>query len=297
MKVQLIAAFICTAALSMGCHNGEQQSDAYGTFESTETTISSEMQGKLLSFNVEEGEPLKKGEVVAQIDSVQTYLKVRQLEAQLQATNSQKNNILAQSNVYAQQLENVNKDYSRVKDLYAQNAATPKQMDDVDGQVKLVEAQKKAVDVQLQAIKDQATAIEMQILQVKDQLSRCRVVNPITGTVLVKLAEVGEVTAPGKNLYRIADMDELTLRVYISENQISAVHLGDTVVVITDVKNGLRENKGVVSWISSEAEFTPKIVQTREERVKLVYAVKVRVKNTGDFKIGMPGEIRFIKHS
>ncbi len=297
MKVQLIAAFICTAALSMGCHNGEQQSDAYGTFESTETTISSEMQGKLLSFNVEEGEPLKKGEVVAQIDSVQTYLKLRQLEAQLQATNSQKNNISAQSNVYAQQLENVNKDYSRVKDLYVQNAATPKQMDDVDGQVKLVEAQKKAVDVQLQAIKDQATAIEMQILQVKDQLSRCRVVNPITGTVLVKLAEVGEVTAPGKNLYRIADMDELTLRVYISENQISAVHLGDTVVVITDVKNGLRENKGVVSWISSEAEFTPKIVQTREERVKLVYAVKVRVKNTGDFKIGMPGEIRFIKQS
>lgn len=295
MKVQLIAAIISVAALSTGCQSGEPKSDAYGTFESTETTISSEMQGKLLSFNVEEGNQLQKGAVVAQIDSVQAYLRVRQLQAQLKATESQKNVITAQGNVYAQQLINVNKDYKRIKELFAQGAATPKQMDDVDGQVKLIEAQKKAVDIQLQEVTDQATAIDMQLMQAKDQLSRCKVINPITGIVLVKLAEMGEIVAPGKSLYRIANMDELTLRVYISENQLSSVHIGDSVVVVTDNQNALRENKGIVSWISSEAEFTPKIVQTREERVKLVYAVKVRVKNDGSFKIGMPGEVRFIK--
>jgi len=253
------------------------------------------MQGKLLYFNVEEGELLQRGATVAQIDSVQAYLRLRQLEAQLQATNSQKLTISAQSNVYSQQLENVNKDLARLTVLYEQNAATPKQMDDINGQAKLVAAQKQAVDVQLHAIKDQATSIEMQLLQAKDQLSRCKVINPITGVVIAKLAEFGEIVAPGKSLYRIADMDELTLRVYISENQLSSVHIGDSVIVVTDSQKGLGESKGVVSWISSEAEFTPKIVQTREERVKLVYAVKVRVKNDGSFKIGMPGEIRFIK--
>ena len=151
MKVQLIAVFISAVALSTGCKSDEPISDAYGTFESTETTISSEMQGKLLYFNVEEGELLHKGAIVAQIDSVQAYLRLRQLEAQLQATNSQKLTISAQSNVYSQQLENVNKDLARLKVLYEQNAATPKQMDDINGQAKLVAAQKQAVNVQLHA--------------------------------------------------------------------------------------------------------------------------------------------------
>lgn len=292
MKNRLILGYLSIAIILASCSGNSNKSDGYGTFESTETTISSEVQGKILSLPIEEGQTIDKGIVVATVDSTQTYLKLLQLEAQVEAINSKKQTIAAQSNVYAQQLENIDKDVKRTQELFNQNAATQKQIDDVTGQAKVIQAQKKALEAQLSDISIEARALSMQVMMLKNQLAKCKIVNPVTGTVLVKYAEAGEIVAPGKGICKIADLSEITLKVYISGKQLSDVHLGDTVTVITDVPEGLKEQPGVISWISSEAEFTPKIVQTREERVKLVYAVKIRVKNDGSLKIGMPGEMR-----
>lgn len=292
MKNRLTLGYLFIAIILASCSDSSNKSDGYGTFESTETTISSEVQGRILSLPIEEGQTIEKGIVVATVDSTQTYLKLLQLEAQVEAINSKKQTIAAQSNVYAQQLENTDKDVRRTQELFNQSAATQKQMDDVTGQAKVIQAQKRALEAQLSDISIEARALTMQVMMLKDQLAKCRIVNPVTGTVLVKYAESGEIVAPGKGIYKIADLEEINLKVYISGKQLSDVHLGDTVTVITDVPEGLNEQPGVISWVSSEAEFTPKIVQTREERVKLVYAVKIRVKNDGSLKIGMPGEMR-----
>jgi len=292
MKLQQTLGYLAITILLASCGTGNDKSDGYGTFEAVETTISSEVQGRILSLPIEEGVTLKKGDLVAAIDSTQTYLRLLQLEAQVESINSKKQTIAAQGDVLVQQLENINKEVKRAQDLFKKNAATQKQLDDATGQAKVVQAQKHALDVQLSEISIEARALGMQVLMLKDQLTKCSVVNPVTGTVLVKYSEVGEVVAPGKGIYKIADLSEINLKVYISGKQLSDVHLGDTVTVITDAPEGLKEQPGVISWVSSEAEFTPKIVQTREERVKLVYAVKIRVKNDGSLKIGMPGEMR-----
>jgi len=292
MKLQQTLGYLAITILLASCGTGNDKSDGYGTFEAVETTISSEVQGRILSLPIEEGVTLKKGDLVAAIDSTQTYLRLLQLEAQVESINSKKQTIAAQGDVLVQQLENINKEVKRAQDLFKKNAATQKQLDDATGQAKVVQAQKHALDVHLSEISIEARALGMQVLMLKDQLTKCSVVNPVTGTVLVKYSEVGEVVAPGKGIYKIADLSEINLKVYISGKQLSDVHLGDTVTVITDAPEGLKEQPGVISWVSSEAEFTPKIVQTREERVKLVYAVKIRVKNDGSLKIGMPGEMR-----
>ena len=292
MKNRLTLGYLFIAIILASCSDSSNKSDGYGTFESTETTISSEVQGRILSLPIEEGQTIEKGIVVATVDSTQTYFKLLQLEAQVEAINSKKQTIAAQSNVYEQQLENIDKDVKRTQELLNQSAATQKQMDDVTGQAKVIQAQKRALEAQLSDISIEARALTMQVLMIKDQLAKCRIVNPVTGTVLVKYAEAGEIVAPGKGIYKIANIEEINLKVYISGKQLSDVHLGDTVTVITDIPEGLKEQPGVISWVSSEAEFTPKIVQTREERVKLVYAVKIRVKNDGSLKIGMPGEMR-----
>jgi len=292
MKNRLTLGYLFIAIILASCSDSSNKSDGYGTFESTETTISSEVQGRILSLPIEEGQTIEKGIVVATVDSTQTYLKLLQLEAQVEAINSKKQTIAAQSNVYAQQLENTDKDVRRTQELFNQSAATQKQMDDVTGQAKVIQAQKRALEAQLSDVSIEARALSMQVMMLKDQLAKCKIVNPVTGTVLVKYAEVGEIAAPGKGLYKIADLSEINLKVYISGKLLSDVHLGDSVTVITDSPEGLKEQPGIISWISQEAEFTPKIVQTREERVKLVYAVKIRVKNDGSLKIGMPGEMK-----
>ncbi len=292
MKHILTINFLSIAFLLASCGNGNNKSDGYGTFESTETTVSSEVQGKILYFPVEEGQLLNKGELAALVDSTQTYLRVLQVEAQVESINSKKQTIAAQGQVLDQQLENINKEVRRAEGLFKLNAATQKQVDDVTGQAKVIQMQKHALNVQLAEISIEAKALGMQVMMLKDQLAKCRIVNPVTGTILVKYAEVGEIIAPGKGIYKIADLSEINLKVYISGKQLSDIHLGDSVTVITDIATGLHEQLGIISWVSPEAEFTPKIVQTREERVKLVYAVKIRVKNDGSLKIGMPGEMK-----
>jgi HlyD family secretion protein len=175
--------------------------------------------------------------------------------------------------------------------MYAENAATKRQVDEIDGKVKVIEAQIKSVGTQNAPILNDLKSIDVQIAKINDQIAKSKIINPINGTVLTKYAEPGEITAFGKPLYKIADISEMTLRIYVSEKQLSKIKVGQNVTVKIDGDQDMKSYQGTISWIASSAEFTPKIIQTKEERVNLVYAVKVKVKNDGSLKIGMPAEM------
>jgi HlyD family secretion protein len=285
--------FLSLILLLGSCAGNKTKSDAYGNFETDEVTISAETSGKLLLTAFREGEKVNKGDVMAIIDTVNLVLQRNQLLAQKESVLSQKAALYASIAVSDQQITNVQKDQVRIKKMLSQGAATPKQMDDIDGQIALTGKQKKAYSAQIQAIGISAEAVDAQIAILNDKINTSIVKAPMPGIILEKYAETGEIAAPGKSLYKMANMDTLILRVYISETQLTQVKTGKQVTVLIDVKDGMKELSGTIDWISAEAEFTPKIIQTREERVKLVYAAKVRVPNDGSLKLGMPGEIKF----
>ena len=285
--------FLSLILLLGSCAGNKTKSDAYGNFETDEVTISAESSGKLLLTAFREGEKVNKGDVMAIIDTVNLVLQRNQLLAQKESVLSQKAALYASIAVSDQQITNVQKDQVRIKKMLSQGAATPKQMDDIDGQIALTGKQKKAYSAQIQAIGISAEAVDAQIAILNDKINTSIVKAPTPGIILEKYAETGEIAAPGKSLYKMANMDTLILRVYISETQLTQVKTGKQVTVLIDVKDGMKELSGTIDWISAEAEFTPKIIQTREERVKLVYAAKVRVPNDGSLKLGMPGEIKF----
>ncbi len=288
--------FIVFGALLITSCNTKDTADAYGNFEATETTISAEANGRIMRFKVEEGTVLQAGDTVGLIDTTDLHLKKLQLLAQRAAVASKRENLYAQTAVYKQQQENLGKDRQRIANMLAEQAATPKQMDDVDGAIAVAGRQISAVQSQQSALNGELGAMDAQIAQVEQNIRRCYLTNPVSGTVLASFAEEGEVTAFGKPLYKIADLSVMELRVYISGSMLSAVKIGQKAkVFIDDGKDALRELAGEVSWVSPTAEFTPKIIQTREERVNLVYAVKLRVKNDGSLKIAMPAEVTFIK--
>lgn len=275
------------------CNNNNSLPDAYGNFEATEVTVSAEGNGQIQKLNVEEGQQLKKGKQVGSIDTLQLYLKKQQLLANRKSIASKTGNIVAQMDVLKTQLEAQQKERERFKKLVAEEAATPKTLDDIEDQIKVLKAQIRSLETQNEPVISEINAIDSQIKQIDDQIQKSRIVNPVKGTVLVKYAEEGEVATFGKPLYKIADLDTMTLKVYISGSQLPEVKLGEKVSAMIDNGNGgLKELYGIVSWISDEAEFTPKTIQTREERVNLVYAVKVKVPNNGSIKIGMPGEMK-----
>jgi HlyD family secretion protein len=226
-------------------------------------------------------------------DTINLVLQRLQLIAQKESVLAQKEGLYAQIAVSDQQIANIKKDQVRVKKMLADGAATPKQMDDIDGQIALTEKQKKAFAAQIAAITKNAEAINAQIAVLNDRIGTSIVKAPISGIILEKYAEAGELATPGKSLYKMANIDNLILRVYVSGPQLTQVLAGTKVKVIIDGNTGIKEIAGIVEWVSPEAEFTPKVIQTREERVKLVYAVKVRVPNDGTLKLGMPGEIKF----
>ena len=285
--------FLSLILLLGSCAGNKTKSDAYGNFETDEVTISAESSGKLLLTAFREGEKVNKGDVMAIIDTVNLVLQRNQLLAQKESVLSQKAALYASIAVSDQQITNVQKDQVRIKKMLSQGAATPKQMDDIDGQIALTGKQKKAYSAQIQAIGISAEAVDAQIAILNDKINTSIVKAPTPGIILEKYAETGEIAAPGKSLYKMANMVTLILRVYISETQLTQVKTGKQVTVLIDVKDGMKELSGTIDWISAEAEFTPKIIQTREERVKLVYAAKVRVPNDGSLKLGMPGEIKF----
>ena len=289
-----ILLIIPSVILLFSCSRNSSKSDAYGNFEAKEILISAENQGKLLKLNVEEGQLLKAGDTVGIIDTIQLSLKRQQILAQRKASGSRIANILAQIEVQNQQKKNLLIEKERVSRLIKDGAATSKQLDDINGNLNVIESQILSIKTQNQAVFSELDAYSSQADQVSDQIKKCILINPVDGTVLEKYAEAWEIAVPGKAIYKIACLDELELRVFISGDQLAEIKTGQKVsVLIDDSKSGSIKKEGTVSWISQTAEFTPKIIQTKKERIKLVYAVKVRVKNDGSLKIGMPGEIIF----
>lgn len=277
----------------VACKPQNDGADAYGNFEAIEVIVSAESSGRILSFIPEEGDVLQKDQVSASIDTTQLYLNKVALESGFTSLNSRIRTLDAQLDASRVQLDNLNREKARVDKLVEGGAATTKQQDDIHGQVALLEAQMAATASQKDAVYAERKTLEVQISQVEDQLARCVVRNPMDGTLLTKYKEQGEMTAPGQPLFKMADMEELILRAYVSGDQLSSVKTGGTVKVKFDTEQGMKETTGIVSWVSPWAEFTPKIIQTREERVNLVYAIKVVVSNDGSLKIGMPGEVVF----
>jgi HlyD family secretion protein len=290
-KLQIIALSVLVLG---ACKNGAQKSDAYGNFEVTETIVSSESAGKLLAMEVKQGDKIETGKLIASIDSTELLLKKQQTLAQLSASETKKQNVTAQINVLKEQKKNVETTQQRISKMFADKAATQQQMDDVNGQISVLDKQISSTNTQFQLIASEMEVIKRQMDLLDEQLTKCRIKSPISGTVLETYLETGELATPGKPILKMADLSSLELKVYVSGAQLPQVKLGNDVKVLID--NGDKEMQtftGKVSWISSEAEFTPKIIQTKEERVKLMYAVKVVVANNGVLKIGMPGEVVF----
>lgn len=286
----LILTSLLISLLSSCTGNGEK-ADGYGNFEATEITISAEANGKILFLDAEEGNVLAQNKVVGVIDTVQLSLKRDQLLASKNTIFSKSRNVLSQREVLKEQLKVAQNDKARVENLLQAKAATTKQLDDINGQINIIIEQIKSVETQNSPIINEIKSIEIQIRQIEDQINKSVIQNPVKGTVLVKYAEPNEITAFGKPLYKIANLEDMILRVYISENQLSTLKIGQEVSVKIDAGQEMISYPGVVSWIAESAEFTPKIIQTKEERVNLVYAVKVKVRNDGSLKIGMPAEM------
>lgn len=277
-----------------GCSNNKQKSDAYGNFEATETIVSSESSGKLNEFNVEEGMLIEAGETVGYIDTNQLYLKKNQLAQQKNTTRTKFKNVSAQVSVLQEQKRVALREKERIERLLKDEAATGKQLDDINGSIDVINRQINSIEMQNTTTNEELKGLDVQIAQVVDQLQKSSITNPVKGTIILKLAEQGEIVSFGKPLYKIADISTMELRAYVSGAQLTEIKLGQKVkVLIDDGAKGYKTLEGGISWISSKAEFTPKIVQTKEERVNLVYAFKVRVVNDGSIKIGMPGEVVF----
>jgi HlyD family secretion protein len=276
------------------CGSGNNKSDAYGNFEAIEILTGSEVQGKVVKFDVEEGKQLKKGEAVGVIDTIPNYLKKLQLMAQTEAAKAKLDQVQSQIVVFDEQKKTLVRDQERTKSLVASNAAPTKQLDDINGQLNVINSQIASTRVQNQAINGEIKAMQYQVAQMQDQITKSVIKSPVDGTVLEKYIELGEIAVPGKTLFKIADLSVLRLRVYVSGAQLPNIKIGQKVSVFIDKnENENKKLEGTISWISQQAEFTPKIIQTKDERVNLVYAVKVDVQNDGSVKIGMPGEIKF----
>ncbi|MCW1149042.1 MULTISPECIES: HlyD family secretion protein [Flavobacterium] len=284
-------ALLVLAMFIISCNENNEKADAYGNFETTEITVSSESNGKIEFLNLEEGDVVEKGKTVGLIDTLQLYYTKMQLIASQKTVSSKSGNVLSQKQVLQEQLKTAKIEQTRIKNMFSENAATKRQVDEINGKVKVIEEQIKGVGTQNAPIKNEANSFSVQIEKINDQIKKCNLVNPIKGTVLTKYAEPNEVTTFGKPLYKIANLEEMNLRVYISETQLSSIKIGQQVKVKIDDFEQTKEYTGNIIWISSQAEFTPKIIQTKEERANLVYAVKIRVKNDGSLKIGMPAEI------
>ena len=278
------------------CKSNNNLSDAYGNFEAVQITVSSESVGKIHFLNVDEGSQPDSGSIVALIDTTDLYLKKLQLQAQKKAVSVKKSGVSSQIEIQQQQKANLLVEKNRVTKLIAEKAATTKQLDDINGSLDLIDKQVASIQTQMDGIVEEMAVIDSQISQVNESIHKCYIRNPLKGTVLNKFVEAGEITSPGRALYKIADLSTMELKVYVSGDQLPGVKQGQQVEVLIDAdKKTNRKLSGTVSWISPKAEFTPKIIQTKEERVNLVYGVKIRVANDGSLKIAMPAEVNFGK--
>jgi HlyD family secretion protein len=294
-----LKSFFCFVPLLIlsACSNGNNKHDATGTFEAEEIIVSSEAAGKLVWLNVEEGTTLKQNQMVGIVDTLQLFLKKKQLEASIKAILSKQPDVAAQLAAIGEQIKSVNTEKLRIEKLVRSNAAASKQLDDVSAQIEVLnkqyEAAKSSLNITRLALQSETNPLQIQIEQINDQLYKSKIKNPVDGIVLTRYAKQNEVTSLGKALYKIADLSKMTLRAYINGNQLAQVKLGQKAKVFVDKGNDeQKELSGEIYWIASKAEFTPKTIQTKDERANLVYAVKVRVVNDGYLKIGMYGEIK-----
>lgn len=283
--------------LLTSCGDNNDKFDASGSFESEEVIISAEATGTVLQFDVEEGQELKAGQFLGYIDSTQLFLRKKQLESQIHSILSQRPDIQAQLASLRIQLESAEREQQRFTNLVKAGAATQKQLDDVTAHAetirKQIAAQHSALSITSASLNTQTGPLEVQIEQLRDQLRKCRIISPMNGTVLTKYAEEKEMASMGKPLFKIADLSTMILRAYISGSQLPQVKLNQKVTVLVDSADGeYRELEGTVVWISDKAEFTPKTIQTKDERANLVYALKIRVSNDGTLKLGMYGEVK-----
>ena len=290
-KVLYIAVFLLAIACSK-----EAEFDAQGTFEATEVVVSSEAMGRILNFDIEEGMTIVANQAVGTIDSLQLHLQRKQLLAQQSALLTSRPDVKKQVASLREQIVKQKSELRRVENMLSDGAATQKQKDDIEAQIKILEGQLEAtlstLSKNTSTINDNSVALEAQIAALDDRISKCRILSPVGGTVLVKYAEAGELASVGKPLMKIADLKNIYLRAYFTSDQLANIKLGDEVKVVADFGGEERyDYTGRVAWISSESEFTPKTIQTKDSRANLVYAVKIAVENDGLLKIGLAGEV------
>lgn len=309
---KLSAILFVLAGLAISCNQNKLKTDASGVFESDEVIVSAEQSGQILSFPIKEGDTIRRGAIIGKIDMSNTILQKQQVQATIQALKDKATNphpeielvkkqIAVQQSQLAQQL----REKTRTENLLKADAATQKQLDDINAQIDQLKKQIAVSQQQIaldqsniattnRTVFSEQNPLEKSVAQIQDEINKGQIVNPITGTVLTKYALEGEMTTIGKALYKIANLDTLTLRAYITGSQLTSVKLGQRVKVYTDDgSKNYKEYPGQVSWISDQSEFTPKTIQTKDERADLVYAVKIRVKNDGYLKLGMYGEVKF----
>jgi len=310
MYTRIITGF--TILLLTSCSRDENKFDASGTFETDEVVVSAQATGQILFFSVKEGQTIPKDSVVGAIDPSDLALQKEQAQASIQALNEKTSNVAPQIKMLQDQLavqqtqvNNLMHEQERIQNLLKEDAATKKQLDDINYQIESakkqmnvtqqqINVQKSNIATQNRGILSEGKPLEKRVAQLDEQLRKTNIINPVSGTVLTKYAEAGEVTSIGKALYKIADLSTLNLRAYVTGDQLPQIKLGQQVTVLIDSgANHYRKLPGIITWISDKAEFTPKTIQTKEERANLVYAIKVNVKNDGYLKIGMYAEVKF----
>lgn len=292
MKTRLLIAV--AAIILTGCKNKTGEPDAYGNFEATEVIVSSETSGRILQFDKEEGSQIEKGEIIALIDTTMLHLQKAEIDAGMNSIRTRIGSIIAQNDILNQQIENQNVNISRIEKMLKDDAATQKQYDDLTGQVAVLKKQIASNNTQKVSVSSELAVYDSKKATLNEQIARSCVKSPLKGSIIEKYSEAGEVTAQGKPLAKIADLSVIKLKVYISGAELGKIKTGQQCTVrIDDGVKGYRSFSGAISYISDKAEFTPKIIQTKEERVILVYAVNINVINDGTLKSGMPGEAIF----
>ncbi|MBT3302302.1 MAG: HlyD family efflux transporter periplasmic adaptor subunit [Bacteroidetes bacterium] len=285
---------VLVTSVFISCNRNQDKADAYGNFEGNDVIISAESSGQLIEWQVNEGSVLKKNQIIGLIDTLSISLQIEQLHAKKIAVLSNQAKIQSQAAVSEEQLINLLIEQNRITKLLNDGAATKQQFDNIDGQINVVHKQIASIKTQIRIIEEEAKVLDKQMGLLLLQKEKCSIINPMKATVLNTFVKQNEMVMIGKPLYKIANLNEMHLRVYVGAKQLASVELGHEAEVLVDnTDGGLDSYTGKVSWISEQAEFTPKVIQTKEERVNLVYAVKLIVKNDGKLKIGMPAEVNF----
>lgn len=297
MKTTLFASLLSVSAL-VSCGKNAAEYDASGVFEATEVIVSAKAQGEITSLMADEGDPVAQGDLLGEIDTQKLSLQKQQLEMNRTATDQQKLSVETQISALTRQIQNAEKEHTRFKKLFAEKAATEKQVTDIEYQISTLKAQLTALSEQVgnknRSIASQSLGLTRQIEQMDVLINDARITAPLAGTVLQRYCENGEYATPGKPLFKIGDTQHIKLRAYITASQLTSLKLGQEVTVMADWGETDRKSyKGTVTWISEKAEFTPKTIQTRDERANLVYAIKVSVDNDGYIKCGMYGDVKF----